>query len=485
MRRNRTVAAGVALCAYLAALIGCRSVGPDYRAPPSAALVNAPAAERPFVSASSSAFSPEAVPNAWWRLYDSTSLDELVDEALAANTDLRAARANLERSAALLDQARAQRQPSAAINFDPSYQQLSAESYLYPGSVAPSGLYDTGLAVSYDLDLFGRLRRAVEAAKADDEAVKAVYDLTRINVAAEAARAYADVCDAGEQLEVARRSLELQLRSAAVTKRLVEAGRASSLDSTRSSALAEQLRANIPSLEARRSNALYRLAALTGRTPSEYPRAVESCSQAPRLRQPIPVGDGMSLLRRRPDVREAERQLAAATARIGVATADLYPSVTLGLSAGSTGALTDILTGPTNRYGIGLGIHWQANQSITRARIAAAGATVKGDLAIFDGVVLKALRDTESALTTYARDQQRDEDLTAAQARASEAENEAQQLYGGGKTDFLSLLDAQRTLASADGAVAASHAQLAIDQVTLFLTLGGGWQTSGSWKPSR
>ena len=474
------LAAAVALIlggGCLVIVTGCRTVGPDYRSPPLAALVNAPAAQGPFISASGSEFSQQPTPHAWWRLYDSTPLDQLVNEALVANTDLRAARANLERSAALLEQVQARRQPTAAVNFDPSYQQLSAESYLYPSSVSPSGLYDTGLTVNYDLDLFGRLRRAVEAAQADDEAVKAAYDLTKINIAAETARAYAEVCSAGEQLAVARRSLQLQLRSTAVTERLVEAGRASKLDFTRSSGLAAQISANIPSLEAQRSNSLYRLAALTGHPPSEYPRSVESCSQAPRVRQPIPVGDGMSLLRRRPDVREAERQLAAATARIGVATADLYPDVTLGISAGSTGALTDILTSPTNRYGIGLGIHWQANQSVARAQIKAAGAAATGALANFDGVVLKALRDTEIALTTYARDRLRDEDLGTAQARAGQAEDEAQQLYNGGKTDFLSLLDAQRTLASADGALAASHAQLATDQVAVFLTLGGGWES--------
>jgi len=472
----RPAAAGITLSACLLGFSGCRAVGPDYRGPPPAALVNAPAAQRPFLSASGSEFSREPVPNAWWHLYESALLDQLVNQALAANTDLRAARASLERSAALLEQARASRQPSAAINFDPSYQQLSAESYLHPGSVAPTGLYDTGVSVSYDVDLFGRLRRAVEAAKADDEAVKSAYDLTRINVAAETVRAYAEVCNAGEQLLVARRSLQLQLRSTAVMQRLLEAGRAPTLDLTRSSALAAQIRANIPSLEAQRSNALYRLAALTGRLPSEYPRSVEACAEAPRLRQVIPVGDGTGLLRRRPDVREAERRLAAATARVGVATADLYPDVTLGVSAGSTGALTDMLTTPTNRYGIGLGIHWQANQSVARAQIAAAGATARGALASFDGVVLTALRDTESALTAYARDRERDEDLAVAQARASEAQQEAQQLYSGGKIDFLSLLDAQRTLALADGALAASHAQLATDQVAIFLALGGGWE---------
>ena len=215
---------------------------------------------------------------------------------------------------------------------------------------------------------------------------------------------------------------------------------------------------------------------MTGRPPSDYPQAVESCVESPRLRQPIPVGDGMGLLQRRPDVREAERTLAAATARIGIATADLYPRVTLGASAGSTGALTDFVTAPTNRYGIGLGIRWQANRSSTRAQIAAAGAAARGALARFDGVVLTALRDTEGSLATYAQDRRRDEDLVTARARAREAEQEAQRLYSGGKIDFLSLLDAQRTMASADGVLAASHAQLATDQIAIFLALGGGWE---------
>jgi multidrug efflux system outer membrane protein len=199
-------------------------------------------------------------------------------------------------------------------------------------------------------------------------------------------------------------------------------------------------------------------------------------STAPRLKQSIPVGDGTALLRRRPDVREAERELAAATARIGVATADLYPRVSLGISVGSTGAMRDLLTTPTNRFGIRLAVHWQANQNVARARIAEANAAAKLALATFDGVVLRALRDTESAMTTFSRDRERDEDLATAQARAREAEQQARRLYTGGKLDFPPFLDAQRTLTSADDAVAASHAQLATDQVAVFLALGGGWE---------
>ena len=460
--------------AALIGLVGCE-VGPTYRGPPPGAVVNAPAANGPFVSATPGAFSAEPVPDAWWRLYQSPELDQLVGQAFAANTDLRMAAANLERSQALLREAKASRQPTAEINFDSSYKQLSAESYLHAGTLHPSGSYDTGLAVSYDLDLFGRLRRIVESATAKDEAVKAAYDLARVNVAAETARAFADACGAGEALLVAERSLALQTRSTEITRRLVQGGRAAPLDAVRSEGQVAQIRSNIPGLEAQRRNALYRLAILTGRPPAEYPKAVELCVASPVLRRPVPVGDGAALLRRRPDVREAERDLAAATADIGVATADLYPRVTFGATIGSTGLLSDVLSGPTNRFGLGPGIVWEANRSLALARVAEANATAKLALARFDGVVLRALQETEAALTSYGHDLQRDSELMTVQARAAQAEQLSQRLYLGGKIGALALLDAQRTLAEADAALAASHAQLAADQVAIFLALGGGW----------
>jgi|SRR5579859_924703 len=465
---------GLFAAAALIGLAACQ-VGPDYRGPPSGAVVNAPAAGGPFVSATPGVFSAEAAPDGWWRLYRSPELDRLVSQAFAANTDLRMAAANLERSQALLREARASRQPTAEISFDPSYQQLSAEGYLHPGALHPSGLYDTELAVSYDLDLFGRLRRIVESATAKDEAVKAAYDLARVNVAAETARAFADACGAGEALLVAEHALALQTQSAAVTRHLVQGGRAAALDAVRSEGEVAQIRSTIPGLEAQRRNALYRLAIITGHPPAEYPKAVELCAAAPILRIAVPVGDGAALLRRRPDVREAERDLAAATADIGVATADLYPRATLGATIGSTGLLSDFLRGPTNRFGLGPGIVWEAKRSLAHARVAEAGATARLALARFDGVVLAALQETESALTTYRHDLQRDGDLMTVEARAAQAEQLSQRLYLGGKVGALTLLDAQRTRAAADAALAASHAQLAADQVAIFLALGGGW----------
>ena len=187
--------------------------------------------------------------------------------------------------------------------------------------------------MSYQLDLFGQIRRAVEAASGDEQAARAAYDATRVTVAAETARAYANMCAAGMQLASARHSVEVQTASLDAVERLQRAGRGTALDVTRARGQLQQLQANLPPFQAQQRTALYRLAALTGRTPAQIPASLLQCATAPRLTQTIPVGDGAALLRRRPDIRQAERSLAAATARIGVATADLYPKISLGCPA--------------------------------------------------------------------------------------------------------------------------------------------------------
>jgi outer membrane protein TolC len=188
------------------------------------------------------------------------------------------------------------------------------------------------------------------------------------------------------------------------------------------------------------------------------------------------VGDGAALLRRRPDVRAAERRLAAATAEIGVATAGLYPDVKLGASIGSTGAAADFLKRATNFYGGGPEVSWALNRSAARARIAESQAASTAELARFDGVVLVALRDVEISLDTYGHDLERRQNLMAARDQAASALKDARRLQAAGRTGALSTLDAERTLAATESALAASRAQIALDQVAVFLALGGGWE---------
>jgi NodT family efflux transporter outer membrane factor (OMF) lipoprotein len=454
-------------------LAGCAEVGPNYRLPRQA-VVNAPAATGAFASTSTAVVADEP-PDHWWKLYEDPKLDALVERALAANTDLRVANANLERAQALLAEARTGEQVDGAIDGQTSWTQPSGEQVLQRVREKPRGAYNIGIGVSYDLDLFGGIRRGVEAASAEAEAAVAARDLVRVNVAAETTRAYADICDAGYEIAVLDRILDLQQESLRLTRKLIANGRAAPLDQERQASALESARSRRPRLQARQRNAAYRLATLQGLPPEEFDGSLMACRSPLQTHSPLPVGDGQALLKRRPDVRGAERRLAAATARIGVATAGLYPDVKFGGSIGSTGALLDLLSPMTNRYAVGPVISWNLRQSTTRARIAEAEADAKGRLAAFDGVVLSALRETEAALETYSADLERIQSLTAARDSARRAEAQTVELRKGGRVGGLALVDAERTAAAAEEALAAAQTSISTDQIAVFLALGGGW----------
>ncbi|KAF1048990.1 TolC family protein [Xylophilus sp.] len=478
----RTLAQRLAAVAAAALLAACGTapVGPDYAVPADAAI-HRPGAARPFAQAQAGLYAAAPLPDRWWRLYDDARLDGLVTRALERNTDLRQAVANLERVRAVEEEAAGARRPQATVSGGPSYGHVSGLSLLQPGYEPPNAFhYSASAGVSYQLDLFGQLRRASEAAAAGTEAAQAALDLARVTVAAGTARAYADVCSAGLKLQSARRSLEIQREALGVTERLQQAGRAGVIDTSRAEAQLRQLGAALPPLEAERQAALYRLATLTGALPQDVPADVAGCSTPPRVAATIPVGDGAALLRRRPDVRQAERSLAEATARIGVATADLYPKVQLGLSTGSVGPATGFGRGDTFSWSLGPLISWTIpNTGVAQARIAQAEAGTRAALAKFDGTVLTALRETETALSAYARELDRHAELQAARDASATVAGQARALYRNGRTGYLDALDAERGLAASEAALAASDAQLAADQIALFLALGGGWEAAG------
>lgn len=465
----------LALVGSLLALAACTAVGPNYK-PPAEAKINASTAQRPFLGAASRAVSQDPVPAGWWKLYDDPVLNGLVEEALRANTDLRVAAANLARSQAIAGEADDAGGFKLGASAAAMHSRESGEQYLLTKQLPVENLADVGVKVSYQVDLVGRIKRAAEAAHADAEASQAALDLARVSVAADVARAYVEACANGHELAVAQHTVDLQSRGLDVTRKLVRAGRGTAVDVSRAQAQLELSRASPPTYQSRRRAALYRLATLTGKPPAEFPKAVEACVHPPILTQPIPVGDGAALLKRRPDVRQAERTLAGATARIGVATAALYPNVTLGLGAGSTGLLADIGQAPANRWGLTSLITWTLPGEAERARIRQAEAGADGALARFDGVVLTALRETETSLDAYAHDLRRQAALKAARDQAVLAETQAQTLYRAGRSPYLAGLDAQRALAQSEAALAAADSQVAADQVNLFLALGGGWE---------
>jgi NodT family efflux transporter outer membrane factor (OMF) lipoprotein len=454
------------------ALAGCM-VGPNYRSPEPGAP-----GQDPFLSGKSPAFTQDQPPGRWWSLFNDPLLDSLIEEALRNNTDLRVAAANLRRARAVLRETRSGLFPTATATASATYSRQSGDQLQFQGSASQGESYDAGIDATYQIDLFGRIRRAIQARRAEVGAAQAAFDVSRITVAAETARAYADACSTGRQLAVARETVRIQEQTYDLTRRLLDGGRATALETGQAGSLLEQVRATLPTLEAQRQTALFRLSVLTGRPPANFPREVASCETIPTLARPIPIGDGATLLSRRPDVRQAERELAAATAQVGVATASLYPSITLGGSIGTSAtSLSGLGSSDSLRFSIGPLISWDlSNLFVGGARIAQAKADAEGKLANFEGTWLKALQETESALTRYARELDRRDALRRARAQSAEAARIARLRYQAGRDSFQVVLDAERSLASVEAELARSESQLSDYSVSLFLALGGGWQ---------
>ncbi|MGQ2989482.1 efflux transporter outer membrane subunit [Brevundimonas sp.] len=465
-----------------AALLSACAVGPKAPEPvlPTAgtgALVGAASA------ATSGAVTTAAARDDWWRLYNDPVLDQLIGQAFAENNELEAADANLRAVRASLSESRAGRLPTT--NLSASAQRSRASASTVPGSNGATqdevDTYSAGLDVSYEIDLFGRVGSAIRAARADADAAAAALDIVRVTVAAETTRAYADACSANAQISVAERTIELQADTARLTQTLLDGGAGTGLDVARARSALASTRASLPSLTAQRDAALFRLSTLTGRTPAEASEAARRCARPPQLSQPIPVGDGAALLARRPDVRQAERNLAAAAARVNVATASLFPTISLGGSIGSTALEAGELSDDGNiRFSFGPLISWSfPNIAVARARIAQTGALSEAALATFDQTVLTALQETETALSAYANELDRRTALTEARDEAARAAQLSRLRFNAGADSFLAVLDAERTLASADAALASSDALVTTYQIALFKALAGGWVEQG------
>ncbi|RKP47520.1 efflux transporter outer membrane subunit [Trinickia fusca] len=461
--------------ACLSALLasGC-AIGPDYASPqpPEHAAAH-------FLSTGNvAAVAP--LPDAWWRLYDDPNLDALVQRAFAANTDLRVAEANLEHERAVLSEVGNARFPST---------ELSASKF-YGNNTSPSGQglptpnkqwTSTGAVVaSWEIDLLGRVRRSVEAERDNVEAVQAARDAVRVKVAADTTRNYVEACALAESVTTAHASIDIARQTLGLTQQQVHAGAASPFDAERAAATLAATEASLPPLEAQRQNALFALAALAGSAPSDVPEAAAACTHAPKLAGPIPVDDGAALLKRRPDVREAERKLAADTARIGVAMGDLYPRIYVNgainyLRDGSSSASGGPGT-PAWTFGVGPALTWSfPNIGVARARVKQAKAQTQASLATFDGTVLNALRDVEQALTSLGAQERRYVSLAQADERTSNAYRLANDRYRAGNISQLELLDASRDRVAAQAALADSAVSLNAARVDLFNALGGGW----------
>ncbi len=463
------------LVTVLALLLSACAVGPDYKAPQTA-----PAAIHNAQSPQFTAQNPEA---AWWQEFDDTELDSLIKRALMANLDLRIA----------VDRVREARAVFVENKFDfgphvPLQAAYSHSNEQQPGlgsSRVNAESYSLGFDATWEIDLFGHVRRSVEAAHADLGAQQAGLRDAQVTVAAEVARNYFELRGTQKRLDVARRNLASEDQTQQLTQVRYDAGRVTELDVQQSKARLKATEASIPPLEAAEKQSTYRLAVLLGQRPGALDAELQP-AEVPTYAKALPVGDTTELLRRRPDVRAAERQLAAATARVGVATSDLFPRVNVtgfvGFLSGDVGRLFNASSGSDARaWSVTPSVSWAAfDFGTVQARLRASKAQNDAVAANYEKVVLTALEDTENSFVVYSKQQTQLKSLNE-QAEASRRAAELAEIqYREGVADFLTLLDTQRTQLEAEDAVAQAQTAVNVDVVAIYKALGGVGQPDDS-----
>jgi multidrug efflux system outer membrane protein len=449
-------------------LLASCAVGPDYRAPQVAPAVVQNARSTLFV-----AQSPEAL---WWQEFGDTELDDLVRRALAANLDLRSAYDRVRAARAVFVERKLDYAPH--VQLDGAYSHFDEQQPGFGLARINAQSDSLGFDAAWEIDLFGHVRRSVEAARADLGAEQANYQDAQVTVAAEVARNYFELRGAQKRLVVARENLSTEHQTLELTQLLDETGRGSELDVQRSRARLKATEATIPPLEAAEKQAAYRLAVLLGERPGALDRELQPADPA-------------ELLRRRPDVRAAERQLAAATARVGVATADLFPRVNVtgfvGFLSGDVGRLFSTTADNNARaWSITPTVSWAAfDMGSVRARLRASEAQSDAAAANYEKVVLTALEDTENSFVAYSARQTQLKSLTE-QAQASRRAAElADTQYREGVADFLVLLDAQRTQLDAEDSVAQAEMDVNVSVVAIYKALGGVGQPLNDAGPAK
>jgi multidrug efflux pump len=474
---GRTKAAGATAALLLLGcliplLLGGCMAGPNYK-PPQTQVNSA------FANVGQTNVSPAPVVVTWWRGFNDPLLQSLVDRAVATNQDLRIATARVREARALRNITVLNAFP--IVTTDASYTKAVASSDAMHGfarDLRETALYDVGFDATWEVDFFGRVRRSIQASTAEVAALEADRQQVLVSLMAEVARNYFELRGGQHELAVARGNAENQRETLAITLAKLRAGRATELDSARAKSQLNSTLALIPPLEASIKNSSYRLSVLIGRLPTALDSELESPAPLPALPALVNIGSPGDLLRRRPDIRSAERSLAAATARIGVQTADLFPRVTFnGRLALESSQISGLTKGGADTYSFGPSITWAAlDLGRVRARIKAADARTEAELASYERTVLTALEETESALVEFGHAQARRDYLIIAAKSAEEAVTLATQRYTGGITDFLQVLDAQRTQLLVEEQLALSETRAATTLIAVYKALGGGWE---------
>lgn len=468
IRRNITTVAGLlAIAASLTALSAC-AIGPNYQQPHTAL---APV----FADAAANLYSSQQAQAQFWKQFGDATLDSLVADALTANDDLRIAVGHLAEARALRRQSVYDLAPTVTVDASHQAQKLPEVQVGFPYT---SSYYDTSVDASWELDLFGRVRRELQASTADLQAEQANLRAVQVSVIAEVARTYFELRGEQSRLQVAQRNVVNQQEALRLTQAQLDAGRATELDTSRAQAQLSTTLSTIDPLEAAVAGSIHRLGVLSGREPDALQALLSAPRDLPPLPRSIAVGDPQELLQRRPDILVAERQLAASSARIGVAMGDLFPKVTFVGSFGfDAAALSGLGTAASRAYTIGPSISWAAfNLGRVRSQVAAQRAQNYTALAQYEQTVLRALEETEDALVTHART--RDELMHAADAAqaSATAARLARTRYEEGAVDFLEVLDAERTQLQAEDHLAQSRTDAVTSLVAVYSALGGSWE---------
>lgn len=423
----------------------------------------------------------------FWRRFDDPVLTELVEGALVANHDLRGALARVEQAFALARLDGYDRLPTVTAEGGYTESRTSADQAPgVPSEALDTEIYSAGAVAFWELDLFGRVRRNLEASRAEAVAAEADLRALRVSIAAEVARGYFELRGRQERLRIARHNADNQRKTLALTEAREQAGSGTEFDTARARAQLESTLSRIPALEADVAAAIHRLAVLGGRQPGELRERLEPVAPLPALPASVAVGTPAGLLRRRPDIQAAERRLAAATARVGVATADLFPRVTLGGSYGSAaGSLGDLFSSATETYAFGPSIGWAfLDLGRVRSRIAASDAAAQAQLAAYEGTVLRALEEVESALVRYGKTRVESVHLKDAAEASARAARMARLRFDAGAADFLQVLDAERSLLSAEDRLAESRTRAGTALVAVYRSVAGGWPAQAPRNPS-
>ena len=452
------------------------TVGPDYEPP----LLETPDAWNASMRADIERADEEALAN-WWTLIGDPVLNSLVEEAVTGNLDLQAAIARIDEAQAIRGQARGLRKPEVVLGAEVAGQKVTETGLFPPPASNPSEVYDVGVGAGWELDVFGRLQRAVESAEAGYQATVEDYRNVRVILVGEVAGEYVDFRTLMARIRVAEQNVERQAQSLDLAERRFNAGVVSRLDVTQATSNLASTESLIPALESEVAVSRNRLTLLLGKYPGELDEVLAAAVDPPTLEVLPDTGLPRNLLRRRPDVRRQERLLAAQTARIGVAQADLYPRFNLlGFLGLSTITFGDLADGDSGTWRLGLPVTWNIfSGGRLRARVAQEEARTRAALLAYQETVLAAVTEVETTIASAAKLYEFRTTLQRALAATRESAVLVQKQYEAGVLDFQRVIDVERTLLLQEDQLAVVNGDLVNSLVRLYRALGGGWSPEG------